>query len=574
MKAPYWTVLAAMMFLAVGVWAVCAQGKVEVSDDFSAYTAGSDASPRWQPVSGKWAVRDGAYVQSDIYKTATYSFLKEPVVSDFMFTARFYVYPEGGGVKAAGLVFRSTSSADCYFAHFDSRNSQLLLYLNRAGGKSTELARVKNLPIEAGKWHTARISCEGPKISVYLDGKLVTEVEDGALPAGRVGLRTGQGHIAFDDVQLSGTQAVLEKEWTIMPESVAPDESDVPKLEAAEHIVAERGGGYFPVLIKLNDGRIAAVVRGGAPHIGIKGRLDWIESSDSGRTWSEPKIIVDSEWDDRNPAMGQMPDGTIVMAYAEARTYNEKGEWDTSAGEYVLFYVLSKDGGKTWSQKRKLFTGPIRGGSPFGKIIVLEDGTALMSLYGGRDPDYKGPVQLPEGASSLVGIVRSHDNGETWEDFSLVSASGHNETALLAMPDGSIIAQMRTNSGAIDQTVSTDGGRTWSKPVRITREKQHPADIIRLQSGHLLLVYGNRMVPFGVGAMLSYDEGKTWDYDHRVMLGWTSLGGDCGYPSAVQLDDGTIVCMYYSVGTYDLPGDQQALVVRFTEQQLQEAGRR
>ena len=55
-----------------------------------------------------------------------------------------------------------------------------------------------------------------------------------------------------------------------------------------------------------------------------------------------------------------------------------------------------------------------------------------------------------------------------------------------------------------------------------------------------------------------------------MALGWDSLSGDTGYPSTVQLDDGTIVTMYYAVGTATSP-DTQAIVVRYTEKQLAEA---
>jgi hypothetical protein len=473
------------------VWTGLALGQqmAQFSDDFSSYAPGSDASPAWEPVVGTWQVQDGAYLQTNFRKSGAYSFLREPVVSDFTLSARFYVYPDGFGVKAAGLVFRAQSSADHYFAHFDSKNSQLILYLNQAGGRYTELPRVGGLSLEAEKWHTAKVVCKGPHIAIYLDDQPITEVDDDTFLLGRVGLRAGQGKIAFDDVEVEGAAATLQKEWTVMPESLVQDETDVPRLEAAERVVAVRGGGYFPVLIKLQDGRLGAVIRGGDAHVGIKGRLDWIESSDGGRTWSEPRVIVDSEWDDRNPAMGQMADGTIVMAYAEARSYDAQGNFGIQFGPYVFYYVVSKDGGKTWSEKRPLFNGPLGiGSSPYGKIIVLKDGTALMSQYGDRNPEYAGPVQLPEQAPEIVGVVRSHDNGETWEDFSVLSTAGHNETSLLEMPDGSLIAMMRTDSGAVDQAVSTDGGRTWSEPVRITRDGQHPADIIRLQSGALLMV--------------------------------------------------------------------------------------
>jgi hypothetical protein len=331
-------------------------------------------------------------------------------------------------------------------------------------------------------------------------------------------------------------------------------------------VVAVKGGGYFPVLIKLQDGTLGAVVRGGAPHVGIAGRLDWIHSEDGGKTWSEPAVIVDSEFDDRNPALGQMLDGSIVMAYAEASTYNAEGKFDTSVGAYIMYYVRSTDSGKTWSEKRLLPHSPIKGGSPYGRIILLPDGTALMSAYGGHSLEYTGPLEIPEGAKHIVGIFRSTDNGETWGDFSLISTTDHNETALAYLPDGRLLAMMRTYSNAsIQQSESTDGGYTWGEPKQVTLPSQHPGDLCLLQNGDLLLVHGNRIKPYGVGAALSHDSGRTWGHDKRFLVAWTSLNTDCGYPSVIQLDDGTIVVMYYSVGTEDISSDEMAIVVRYSD---------
>ncbi len=345
------------------------------------------------------------------------------------------------------------------------------------------------------------------------------------------------------------------------------DETAVRKAERVERVIAAREQGYFPVMIKLKDGSLGAVIRGGAPHIGVEGRLDWIRSEDGGWTWSKPIVIVDSKWDDRNPSLGQMADGAIIVGYAEASTYNSQGKWDTSTGGYELFYVISSDNGKTWSAKKKLYSGPIINGSPFGRIIHDRHGTALMAIYGGRNPSYKGPEKLDGKANDYSGIIRSKDNGRTWGDFSLILA-GHNEASLQLLPDGKLIAVVRTEGGALSVTESSDDGRHWSSPRKLTKQGQHPADVCLLKSGKLLVTYGNRLRPYGMGCVLSSDGGRTWDYENRQMLAWDSANTDCGYPSTVQLDDGTILTMYYSVGTKSLPGVAQALCLRYAEAAL------
>jgi hypothetical protein len=531
-----------------------------------------DGSPRWLPQTPEWVVCQGGYQFAEFRREGSIAWLRSPVLSDFTLTVRFYIVDAGNGVKAPGIVFRSQDSATHYYVHYDSRNSQVILVRSAPRQPWIELKRVRGVPIATRVWHDARVVCRGPRIRAYLDGKCIVEAEDAALGAGLIGLRAGQGRIRFEDLKVTGTTGTLGKEWAFMPESKLNDDLDRPRLESAERIVVVCGGGYFPVLIKLQDGSLGAVVRGGAPHIGIKGRLDWIRSTDGGKTWSPPSVIVDSRWDDRNPALGQMPDGTIVCAYAEAQTYNERGEWDTRAGEYIQFFVTSKNNGQTWSEKQLLYRGPVRGGSPFGRIIVLSDGTALMSMYGDLDPDWQGaPTREQNAGQNLCGYVCSRDSGKTWADFHLVSPGGHNEMSLLALSDQRLIAMCRTMGGAVDQFDSTDGGATWLGPKHVTQASQHPPDLVRLASGKLLLVWGNRREPIGVGSALSDDEGNTWRYDDRVELAWTSNNTDCGYPSLVQLDDGSIVMLYYSVGTEEFGNDELCICVRFTEGQWLEA---
>jgi len=130
------------------------------------------------------------------------------------------------------------------------------------------------------------------------------------------------------------------------------------RSEPAERVTVVEGGGHFPVACILKNGELAVVLRGGAPHIGIKGRLDLVTSNDSGRTWSAPRTIVDTPFDDRNPAFGQLSDGALVMAYVvETADFDESGLREKNATTDGVYVIRSTDAGSTW-------TSPYNGCSP------------------------------------------------------------------------------------------------------------------------------------------------------------------------------------------------------------------
>jgi len=77
---------------------------------------------------------------------------------------------------------------------------------------------------------------------------------------------------------------------------------------------------------------------------------------------------------------------------------------------------------------------------------------------------------------------------------------------------------------------------------------------------------GHRLEPFGVFAMLSHDGGNSWDVENGLLLDWGSENTDCGYPSSAQLDDGTIVTIYYGVRHRDFPDlERYAICLRYVE---------
>ncbi len=318
------------------------------------------------------------------------------------------------------------------------------------------------------------------------------------------------------------------------------------QLTDLPHVDVVKGAGYFPVLIELANGELMAVLRGGAPHIGVKGRLDLVSSKDGGKTWSEPKTIVDGPGDDRNPAFGQLKNGDIILAYAVLHGYDSTGlKLAKVASEREaegVYLVRSSDGGKTWTKpelSQAIHELQNKGGSlsPYGKLAQLPDGTVLMSVY----------YQFADDRGHQEYVFRSHDNAKTWGEPVLIGEH-YDETALVSLPGGQVLAAMRSEIGGhLATSASYDGGRTWSNAVEITRYKEHPADLLQLKNGDILLTYGERNKPFGVHAVLSHDRGKTWDEKSGVVLADDAASTDCGYPSSVQLRNGKIVTIYYQV---------------------------
>jgi sialidase-1 len=281
--------------------------------------------------------------------------------------------------------------------------------------------------------------------------------------------------------------------------------------------VAYKDGGLFPVLSLTPDGGVMAVLRGGAGHLGLDGRIEVIRSRDMGHTWSPPQVVADTERDDRNPALGLSRQGTLILAYHAQGTYDDNGIWQPiphSPADNVPTDILvtrSHDGGLTWETPYPLGCHDLHSGSPFGKIVTLNNGTLIMGIYGGPHPGLLGERMAEMGDSPYCSyLVRSYDDGLTWGEPSVI-APQMNETGLIALADGDLLAVTRGDKPVepMHVTRSSDGGRTWSSPVQLTGTRQHPADLVQLSDGSLLLTYGNRTTPYRIEGRVSRDGGRS-----------------------------------------------------------------
>lgn len=327
--------------------------------------------------------------------------------------------------------------------------------------------------------------------------------------------------------------------------SIAID-AQAAEVAGAEHSVAAKGQGYFPVALRLSDGRIAVVMRGGAPHLGIKGRLDIVFSSDEGKTWSKPAVVVDTPIDDRNPAFGQAKDGNLVVTFFRTARYDAAGHYDDHLDKPTdMMVTRSVDGGKTWSAPEAIAVSEIGWGSPYGRMLTLDDRTMLMNVYGG--PVRKAGEKVNEREDHSY-LFRSADNGKTWARFSEIGGKGFNETGLVKLASGDLLAAMRSEpAGEVWLTASKDGGKSWSAARKITPRAVHPADMILLGDGKVLMVCGYRVGPFGVVGMIGDDKGAV-DWQKHFTLVDDAASGDCGYPSSVLLKDGRVMTVYYAAG--------------------------
>lgn len=344
----------------------------------------------------------------------------------------------------------------------------------------------------------------------------------------------------------------------------------------AERITVMENGGFWPTVALLQNGDLIVVARGGAPHGVTRStnlvmpRLELVRSSDSGETWSEPVWVAASRpgEDLRDGFLTELKDGTLLLAF---HIYKFKSATEFVGDDVSVYVTRSQDWGFTWSVPTKVETAPYRWGSPHRRIVELPTGTLLMAVNASHTftPPW-GDLFRPEGERELTStVVRSRDGGKTWGDLTVISKG--DETSLLLLPSGKLLAAVRGGpvlggNKAVSLHQSLDEGRTWQNLGDVTEPSEQPGSLLLLKDGRILLSFGDRRKPFhGVQAMLSRDEGKTWDRDHRYQLAWDAPNTDCGYPESLQLADGRIFTVYYQVDDLgNTPASAKAKAVIWT----------
>ncbi|MEY4938486.1 MAG: hypothetical protein RIQ93_221 [Verrucomicrobiota bacterium] len=301
-------------------------------------------------------------------------------------------------------------------------------------------------------------------------------------------------------------------------------------------------------------------------HVCPFGQVHAMTSRDDGATWTWPRVLFDSAIDDRDSGVIETTKGSLIVSTFTSLAYEEhlktasvfatpspKGwvsqgmppeqlaKWNAAharlseeerKAELGQWCIRSTDGGLTWSPRIATIVN-----SPHGPI-QLKDGRLL---YAGKKL---------WAAERKIGVAESKDDGLTWQWLADIPTrkgdrgSRYHELHAVEAADGTLVAQIRNHNEGNRwtlQTESSDQGRTWSEPHPVCYG--FPSHLLRLGDGRLLMTYGFRQPPYGNRARISRDNGKSWG--DEMVVSADGLNGDLGYPSTVELADGTLLTVWY-----------------------------
>lgn len=296
----------------------------------------------------------------------------------------------------------------------------------------------------------------------------------------------------------------------------------------------------FPDVCRTTNGDLYVVFYAGYGHVSNPredlprgGAIYGLRSSDDGKTWSDPILVVDSPEDDRDPHVTQLANGDLLASFFDSVYYTEDGKRKRRAETYV---VRSTDGGDTWGDP-EVVTTPYQDKAGIGRRIFVSGPVAQL-----EGAHVVLPIYYEQVAGHYVtSVIHSDDFGRTWtrasevdREASLAFSYGFCEASITRVSDGRLIILMRPG---MHQAYSSDEGRTWTEATQLPHRGDAPT--VMMTSENVLLAAHRHP---GTAVTISDDDGATWGRPNQI----DTVGG--AYPGLVELRDGSILCIYYEEG--------------------------
>lgn len=361
-------------------------------------------------------------------------------------------------------------------------------------------------------------------------------------------------------------QPVIESMTFTIPE----EKTDIVTSSGSNHYA-------FPDIAKLDNGKIMLVYRQGSGHAEVSGKILSHYSND-GENWSDLDLLIDDNTiDDRDPSITVLSSGRVAINWfqynypsnynepwmhhimfstsdSNGRDFNDPIQVDSGLFSYKDIAELNESG--IWiDNENNEITGYASSSG-----IVEDNGRIIIPAYGGNSLNFKVMSKTPKGP---IVLFISEDDGQTWSMETVDAKTPKNtwlqEPALLKVNDKKWILQVRTaygsspsNRGDLMQSVSNDGGKTWSE-YKSLGVVAHAPELLLLNNGVIISSFrwldwldaGSDVKREAVSMIYSTDKGETWS--EIIEIEDCGLA-ECGYPGMLELEDNRILVVYYTPG--------------------------
>lgn len=327
-------------------------------------------------------------------------------------------------------------------------------------------------------------------------------------------------------------------------------------IGASKIIMSNPNGNHnyfgWPTAKRLQNGKIAVGASGyRIEHICPFGKCVLAFSSDNGENYTEPKAVIDTVLDDRDAGLTVFGEkGLIITSFNNTTDFQRDNMPQTEeCFEYInsvskedeaealgSSFRISNDYGETFG---KIYKSPIT--SPHGPI-VLNNGNILWigNVYETKNQIEAYILDPSDGKLDFCGKIEVDNT--LGLDF--------NEPYAIQLPDGKIVCHIRAEDDkeqvfTLFQTVSYDNGKSWSKPEQIISDNSGaPSHLFLHSSGILISAFSRRILPHGIRVIFSKDGGETWSKEYSLYDNYCT--DDLGYPSTVEIDDGSLLTVFYA----------------------------
>lgn len=236
-------------------------------------------------------------------------------------------------------------------------------------------------------------------------------------------------------------------------------------------LLVRRDGTYLLVYTRFNGG-----ARDDA-----QADLVGVTSRDGGTTWSEPQVVQANVGgcNVMSSALLRLADGGVLLAYIRKDSHQS----------CTIFVRRSEDDGATFGEPVQVNDWQAYMGVVNDSLVQLNSGRILCPIYFSR-----GPCWTPQ-EHYVARMVYSDDGGRTWQTAKTdvdCPRRGAMEPVVLERLDGSVLMLIRTQTGSVYQSVSLDGGETWSPAVpSVLPSQEAPIAVRRIPGTDLAVAVWN-----------------------------------------------------------------------------------